>query len=84
MKQLFNIAIVLQFIFTILFIDHRFFKPLGSELMYWVLMASTCISIFMIWQIITSKELVKSHKVVGGILASLPLIWYLSFLIFMH
>jgi hypothetical protein len=84
MKQVFNIAIILQFIFAILFIDHRFFKPLGSELMYWVLMASTCISIFMIWQIITSKELVKSYKVTGSLLASLPLLWYLSFLIYMH
>jgi hypothetical protein len=83
-ENIFSACIILQLIFAILFIKHRFIKPLASDLMFYLLVASTIISIYMYWQIFTSNILVKSHKIVGGILASLPIVWHLSFLIFMH
>jgi hypothetical protein len=77
MKNVFNVALIVQFICAMLFIDHRFYQPLDSGKMFWVLIVSVCMSAYMFWQISTSKILVKSHKVVGTIFASLSLIWLL-------
>jgi hypothetical protein len=80
MKNIFSITIILQFFFAVLFINHRVNKPLNSDLMFGVLIASILVSIYMYWQIFTSKILVKSHKIFGLICASLPLAWILLLL----
>jgi hypothetical protein len=82
MKNIFTFAIVLQFIFAMIFIDHRFFKPLGSDVMFGVLIVSLVVSIFMFWQIFKVKNIIGSHKIAGLFFASLPLIWLLILLKF--
>jgi hypothetical protein len=79
-KNIFNAIMIAQFFCAMLFIDHRFNEPLKSDIMFGVLIALICMSIYMFWQIFTSKILVKSHKIVGTIMGSLPIVWLLSFL----
>lgn len=82
MKNIFNTAILAQLVFTILFIVHRFFYPLGSDFMFGMLVVSLLISCYLFWQIFKVKNILGSQKTIGLIGAFLPIIWLLVFLNF--
>jgi hypothetical protein len=55
MKNVFNIASNVQFIWFRLYFINGNYKPLGSNFMFGLLIASRIISIFVFWQTIKSK-----------------------------
>jgi hypothetical protein len=75
MKKYFSSAIITQTLCTIAFIIHRFVEPLGSDLMFVVLMLSLVSGIYLLWQSFQNPSIQGVQKVLGILLGILPLIW---------
>jgi hypothetical protein len=82
MKNLFSLALIAQIIFSGLFIVHRFFKPLGSDLMFGVLIASLLASGYLLWQSFGNPAIQGAQKTLGIALGFLPIIWVLLLVFF--
>jgi hypothetical protein len=84
MKKTFSLALIAQTIFSILFVIHRFFKPLGSDLMFGVLILSIFAGIFLLWQSFSNKLIVDTQKKWGILMGFLPIIWILLLFLFVN
>jgi hypothetical protein len=79
MNNLFSIGLIAQSAMAILFLIHRFFKPLGSDLMFGVFVLSAVVGIYLLWQSFRNPNVQGLQKILGIILGILPLV----FVIFM-
>lgn len=70
-------SILAQLIFTILFVVHHFFYPLGSDFMFGVLIVSLFVSCYLFWQIFKIGKLTSLQKLLGLISVFLPVFWLL-------
>jgi hypothetical protein len=82
MNNLFSIAIVAQSLCALSFFIHRFIKPLGSDLMFWVLINSLVLGIYLLWQSFRNPNIVGTQKTLGILLGLLPIVWLLVFVLF--
>jgi hypothetical protein len=82
MNNFFSIGLIAQVLCSAAFIIHRFVKPLGSDLMFGVLIASIVLGIYLLWQSFRNSSIVGTQKTFGIILGFLPLIWLLMFVFF--
>jgi hypothetical protein len=82
MNNLFSIAIVAQSLCALSFIIHRFIKPLGSDLMFWVLINSLVLGVYLLWQSFRNPNIVGTQKTLGILLGLLPIVWLLVFVLF--
>jgi hypothetical protein len=79
MKNLFSIALVAQTVMLVLSIIHRFYKALGSNLMFGVFILSTIAGFYLLWQSFRNPDITGLKKILGIVLGVLPIL----FLIFM-
>jgi hypothetical protein len=79
MNKLFSIGLIAQFAMTILFIVHRFYKALGSNLMFFLYILSFIIGIYLLWQSFRNPAIVGVQKILGITLGILPFL----FIVFM-
>jgi TRAP-type C4-dicarboxylate transport system permease small subunit len=80
--NLFPLALIAQTLCTAVFIVHRFFKPLGSNLMYGVYIISFIVGSYLLWQSFRNPSVEGVQKTLGivlGILPFLGLIWLIYF-----
>jgi hypothetical protein len=83
MNSLFSGALIAQTLFAVAFIIHRFFKSLGSDLMFGVLILSVLVGGYLLWQCFKNPDIQGTLKWIGLILGFLPflgLIWIVIFL----
>jgi hypothetical protein len=80
MKLLCNIAIATEILSAVLFLVHINYKPLGSDLMFGVLIAALITCIFLLWQSFKNPAIAGMQKIMGIACAALPLIWILLFI----
>jgi hypothetical protein len=81
MNNLFSIGLIAQSSITILFIIHRFFKALGSDLMFGVYILSFIVGIYLLWQSFRNPAIVGVQKVLGIALGILPLL-FIAFMVY--
>jgi hypothetical protein len=79
MKQLYSTAIAAEIMSTILFFVHINYKPLGSDFMFAILIASLAASSFLLWQSFRNPVITGTLKIIGIACAALPLLWLLLF-----
>jgi hypothetical protein len=79
MNNLFAVSLIAQSVMSVLFIIHRFFKPLGSDVMFGVFILSVIIGVYLLWQSFRNPDVQGLQKILGIILGILPLV----FVIFM-
>jgi hypothetical protein len=82
MKNLFSTLQFAQIGLAILFIVHRFFKPLGSDLMFGVLIASFLVGALLIFQSLRNPAIQGFQKTIGLILGFLPVLWVILLFLF--
>jgi hypothetical protein len=81
MTKLFSAALIAQTLCVVAFIIHRFVEPMGSDLMFIVLLISLLAGVYLLWQSFSNSQIQGFQKVLGILLGILPLIW-LSVLVF--
>jgi hypothetical protein len=82
MNNLFSIALVAQTFCAITFCFHRFVKPLGSDLMFAVFIASLMLSVYLLWQSLRNPNIIGTQKTLGIVLSCIPFVWLLVFALF--
>jgi hypothetical protein len=83
MNSLFSGALIAQTLFAALFIIHRFFQPLGSNLAFGIFILSVLVGGYLLWQCFKNPDIQGILKWVGLILGFLPflgVIWMVVFL----
>ncbi len=84
MKQPIIILIIAQLLFAILYFFHvNSYQGLGSDFMYFVLLASFVVSGLIFWQIFKVRNVVGIKRTLGLICASFPFLFILIFLFFL-
>jgi hypothetical protein len=83
MNNLFSGALIAQTLFAVAFIIHRFVKPLGSNLMFGVLLLSVLVGGYLLWQCFKNPDIQGTLKWIGLILGILPLVWLVWMVIFL-
>jgi hypothetical protein len=82
MNSLFPLALIAQTLCSVAFIIHRFFKPLGSNLMYGIYLVSFIVGSYLLWQSFRNPAIEGFQKTLGivlGILPFLGIIWLIYF-----
>jgi hypothetical protein len=82
MNNLFSIALVVQSLCALSFFIHRFVKPLGSDLMFGMLITSLVLGVYLLWQSFRNPSIVGTQKTLGIALGLLPIVWLLMFVLF--
>jgi hypothetical protein len=82
MNSLFSVAIIAQMLCAAFFIIHRFFRPLGSDLMFGVLMTSLVLGVYLLWQSFSNSSIQSSKKTLGIVFGCVPFLWLLSLVLF--
>ncbi len=82
MNNLFSIGLIAQSAMTILFIIHRFYKALGSNLMFGVYILSFIIGCYLLWQSFRNPAIHGIQKILGISLGILPLLFVLFMVYF--
>jgi hypothetical protein len=82
MNKQFSLALIAQTLFTAAFFTHRFTHPLGSDVMFGVLIASLFVGVFLLWQSLRNASTFDMQKAVGIIFGCLPFLWLLLLILF--
>jgi hypothetical protein len=82
MNNLFSVALIVQTLCAVLFIIHRFFKALGSNLMFGIYIISFVIGCYLLWNAFKNPDIVGIQKILGIVLGILPFICILFMIFF--
>jgi hypothetical protein len=82
MNNLFPTALIAQTLFSAAFIVHRFVQPLGSDLMFGVLIVSVILGIYLLWQSFQNTAIDGIQKTLGIVFGFVPFLWLLSLILF--
>jgi hypothetical protein len=80
MKKYYNLAIGVEIASAVLYIKYIRVKPLGSDLIFTVLLIASIVNIFLFWQSFKNITITGLHKRIGIGYAFLPIVFYLSLL----
>jgi hypothetical protein len=82
MEKIFSVALIAQTLCIACFIIHRFFKPLGSDFMFGVLILSLVLGAYLLWHSFRNSAIVGLQKTLGIVLGCVPLLWLLALVLF--
>jgi hypothetical protein len=82
MKKIFPIALISQTIFLVLFVIHRFFSSLDTDLMFILLIASSITGLFLVYESIKDPAILGIQKILGLVFGFMPFVWILLFLLY--
>jgi cytochrome c oxidase assembly factor CtaG len=82
MKNLYSLALVAQSACLVLLIVHRFFEPMGPDLMFGVLIFSFLVGGYLLWQSLVNPIIKGPQKVIGIVMGFLPIVWVMALAFF--